>query len=621
MIEDHSPVPLHDADGQALADAVRTQVQAELAHAAPPYQPEFPGAIGFTMFDSPASQDGTVTVLLPRDGLAAAPSQALVRIRSRDGRSYLGAVVAGPFADPDGLRADSPLLVMTVTRGGIFTPPHHGRVQVELLGEEQDGGLVPPRLRPLPQSPVWVLDAEETARVLGTTGAIQLGTVVGQEAIALRVPADRKDVLPRHLAILGTTGGGKSTTVARLVAEAQRAGFAVILLDVEGEYTRLHEPNADARMRQALARRGLKPDGVPNVTLYHLVGRETANPDHPRRREFALQFAHLSPYTVVELLELSDAQHERFFDAYDLCKQLLRDLGIFPKPGNADEEQRALGIDEFEHGYPQLELLFLVDIVGACLAAADKLPDSWHPLHTALQAAKARQRVLDRVQAKKPSYPNSWRPLLSRLRRLQRLQVFDVQGTSVRPLSYPQLLQGGHVSVIDLSDTGSPVLSNLVIADVLYGVRETREEQYKAFEQDRRQGKAVASPAPVLIIIEEAHEFVSRERADKMKILFEQISQLARRGRKRWLGLVFVTQLPQYLPPQLFGLVNSYILHKITDPQVVDDLRRTVSGIDPALWRRLPTLAPGQAIVAFPHLARPLLATIDPSPAQLRLVD
>jgi len=122
-------------------------------------------------------------------------------------------------------------------------------------------------------------------------------------------------------------------------------------------------------------------------------------------------------------------------------------------------------------------------------------------------------------------------------------------------------------------------------------------------------------------VIEEAHEFLSAERIDKMPILFQQVARIAKRGRKRWLGLVFVTQLPQHLPAQVFGLVNSYVLHKITDPQVVSTLRRTVSGIDDSLWKRLPGLAPGQAIVSFPHMTRPLLVSIDPTPAKLRLVD
>ena len=100
-----------------------------------------------------------------------------------------------------------------------------------------------------------------------------------------------------------------------------------------------------------------------------------------------------------------------------------------------------------------------------------------------------------------------------------------------------------------------------------------------------------------------ASVFLSAERADKMPVLFQQVARIARRGRKRWLGLVFVTQLPQHLPPPLFGLVNSYVLHKLADPQVVSGLQRRISGIDEGLWRRLPGLAPGQAIVAFPHLA------------------
>jgi DNA helicase HerA-like ATPase len=125
----------------------------------------------------------------------------------------------------------------------------------------------------------------------------------------------------------------------------------------------------------------------------------------------------------------------------------------------------------------------------------------------------------------------------------------------------------------------------------------------------------------VLLIIEEAHEFLSAERSEKMPTLLQQVARIAKRGRKRWLGLVFVTQLPQHLPRQVFGLVNSYILHKITDPQVVSTLQRTVTGIDEGLWQRLPGLAPGQAIVSFPHMTLPLLVAIDPTPAKLRLID
>ncbi|HEY8447894.1 MAG TPA: DUF87 domain-containing protein, partial [Thermomicrobiales bacterium] len=188
---------------------------------------EYAGSVGRTMFDSPRSEDGSVTVLLPREHVQRLPSQSLVRIQSvPDGREYLGVVVSGPFAEPDGIRADAPLVVTTTVRGGIFMPRYHGRVQVQLLGERIDGALSPPRFRPLPNSPVFVLDEEETAKALGVGGDVRLGLAVGHDRLVVGIPSDKKSVLPRHTGIIGTTGGGKSTTVAGLIAQAQRAGIA-----------------------------------------------------------------------------------------------------------------------------------------------------------------------------------------------------------------------------------------------------------------------------------------------------------------------------------------------------------------------------------------------------------
>jgi len=69
-------------------------------------EPEaYRGSVGRTMFDTPGAKDNTVTVLLPTDAVQQVPAQSLVRISSHpDRRRYLAIVVAGPFAEPDGLR-------------------------------------------------------------------------------------------------------------------------------------------------------------------------------------------------------------------------------------------------------------------------------------------------------------------------------------------------------------------------------------------------------------------------------------------------------------------------------------------------------------------------------------
>lgn len=622
------PVPERALDGiEAAIEAVGGPWQESV---------EYAGAIGRTTFDLPSSEDNSITVVLAKEHVTRGTlgSQSIVRIKSGvpaqraetalerdDGagkamlvrRDYLGVVVAGPFAEPDGLRGDAPVIITTAARGGVLTPPYHGRVQVEIMGEEVDGGVVPPRFRPLPNSPVFLLNPAEIADVLKLEGDLRLGLVSGYDNIAVKIPKADKSVLPRHTGIMGTTGGGKSTTVSRLIAEAQANDYAVIVLDVEGEYTQIDQPTSDPRMLAALKMRGLEAHGVPNTAIYHLVGRETANPEHPDVKPFCLQFARLSPYAVKEILDLSDAQSMRFDQAYDTAKLVLRDLGIFPARGDAEQERMAMDIDEFDRGYPRLTLSYLLDIVNAFLHIVNKQPGS--PTFYNQEFRDNAEAVMKRVNAVKVDSGVSWRALYGKLWRLKRINVFDQMTGDVRPISYNRLLQPGHVSIFDLSDSDSSTLNNLVIADLLRGVQDAQDERYEdAVKQEH------ALPR-VLIIIEEAHEFLSAERIEQMPVLFQQVARIAKRGRKRWLGLVFVTQLPQHLPSQVLGLLNNYVIHKITDSAVISKLQKTVPGIDDSQWRRLAALAPGQAVVSFTHMARPLMVSIDPTPCKLRMVD
>src|SRR5260221_896867 len=203
---------------------------------------EYDGWMVRTSFDTPSSEDNSLAVLLPRDSIEAVPTQSLVRLRSLpDHRLYLGVVVKGPFAEPDGIRGDSPIIVTTTVKGGIFIPKFHGRVQVELLYEVVDGERVPPRFRPLPNSPVFVLDEVQTADVLNVQGDIPLGLAVGHEHLEVSIPSSKKSVLSRHLGVLGTTGGGKSTTISMLISRFQRAAMPIVLFDTEGEYTMMNE--------------------------------------------------------------------------------------------------------------------------------------------------------------------------------------------------------------------------------------------------------------------------------------------------------------------------------------------------------------------------------------------
>lgn len=492
-------------------------------------------------------------------------------------------------------------------------PKYHGRAHVEILGEvTEDGTVIPPRFRPLPNSPVYTLGMDETSQQLKLKGDIQLGQVVGYENLEVNLPSDSKSVLPRHLGILGTTGGGKSTTVSRLVYEFQRANVSTIILDTEGEYTEISLPTDDPRMQKVLGLRGMVANGVKNVHIMHLVGRETTNPDHPDLTPFSLSFDSLSPYAVMEILELTEAQEQRYLIAYEAVKYLMRRYEIFPQKDNVDQDAMVMDLDEMQRGYPQLTLAMMYDVVRCCaeiIANNDEIPYIRTPKFYQNREdlwAHLKQQNLPK------SFP-SWRALQGKLSRLLRFGIFDAKDASAP--DFAAMTEAGRVTIIDLGDTDSPQINNLVIANLLRGIQEQQELNYQtAQESDLDMPR-------VVIMIEEAHEFLSASRIRQMPVLFQQVARIARRGRKRWLGLVFITQLPQHLPNEVLGLINSYILHKIGDANVISQLKRSIGGIDESMWDRLRTLAPGQAIVSATSLARSLIVAIDPTPCRLRMVE
>jgi uncharacterized protein len=585
-----------------------------LAGGEKPEDPNCKNADGMTMFDMPNSEDNLITVLLPKKNIRNIGAHSMVKIGSRskenggDGRVYRGIVVAGPFHEPDGIRADSSMMITTTIHGTIFMPNFHGKVMIELIGELIGDVLMPPRFRPLPNSPVFVLSKDETAKALKVDAdpGVTFGMAIGHEDIEVKIPSNKKTVLPRHLGILGTTGGGKSTTVSGLMAQFQQKNIATIVIDTEGEYTHVDRPSEDENMKRLLKMRGIPSAGIKKVKVLHMIDRQTRAKSPTKIEPFTMTFSSLSPYAAADILGLNDAQFGRFFKAYDAAKLILKDLGVYPKKG---EESAAIEINEFDSGWPSMTISLLIDVSNLILSRITS--SDYTPFNAPLKIH--RPKVDIRINAVQTDNESSWLALLSKLWQLHRTNVFDNKGAKSIP--FQSLIEPGALTIIDLSDSDSIMINNIVIAHLLRGIQEVQEKAYEeAIKNDKQ-------PTPVSVIIEEAHEFLSKEKIGKMSNLFEQVARIARRGRKRWLGLVFVTQLPQHLPDEVLGLINSFILHKINDANVVSRLKRSIGGVDESLWNKLPNLAPGQAIVSTPSLSRSLLVAIDPTPCKLLMVD
>jgi DNA helicase HerA-like ATPase len=129
-------------------------------------------------------------------------------------------------------------------------------ITVETIGyfSERLGDFVNPRIPPDAGAPVLLASSETLASVLsprkvGERGAAHLGSLLTRSAGAVPVVLSVKDVVSTHLAILASTGAGKSYTAGVLVEELMMPHnrAAVLIVDPHGEYDTIRSIEGDAR--------------------------------------------------------------------------------------------------------------------------------------------------------------------------------------------------------------------------------------------------------------------------------------------------------------------------------------------------------------------------------------
>jgi DNA helicase HerA-like ATPase len=119
---------------------------------------------------------------------------------------------------------------------------------------------------------VFLLTTEETKQALNIDGDLRLGRAVGYPEIHVALRSSEKHHIPRHTLVVGTTGSGKSTCIAGLIEKLAAAGFCVLVIDVEGEYTAINRPADSDKIVPALMEMGVKPGGLNRLPLLELSG-------------------------------------------------------------------------------------------------------------------------------------------------------------------------------------------------------------------------------------------------------------------------------------------------------------------------------------------------------------
>lgn len=526
-------------------------------------------ALGFVNFDSTVNSNNEVEIRVPYDKLKELSRGKYVIIpHDSEGFYYLARITRGPFFTPDAVSRDSAFSRAAIVQASdiAFIPDYHGIGYCELIGlfHYNSSHLSGVQTRPHPKSPVFNLPPDKIQELLKLKGNMYLGQLSGYEGIRVYLDANSKVVLPRNIGIFGTVGSGKTNSSQVLIEEAAAAGWAVVVLDVEGEYISMDRPNSEIEHNPGLKKKAeqyqITPAGLEAFQVYNPAGTDSKRADS---LEFSIPFGSLSPYELSAIMGMNETQEDRFIDLWD--KQVADITTKSTKPKNPKNQWKAIDENKFqeEPEYPDLTIQSLLE------------------------------RLIVEVTEQKGSSKASWLVVKRLLNRLRRFGIFD---STDDLLDVGDFLKAGKVSVLDLSNSYTVQVNNIVIAYLLRKIFDSK----------------ISNPdlPPTIIFIEEAHTFVSKENASKMEALLDRLREVTRRGRKRWLGLCFISQQPSHLPEEIFELCNTKIIHQTTGNRNLNALKISGGNINEAVWDDVPTLGQGRSIIISPQYQHPIMTNM-----------
>ncbi|MDQ3634912.1 MAG: ATP-binding protein [Acidobacteriota bacterium] len=139
-------------------------------------------------------------------------------------------------------------------------------IEVETIGyfSKNLSDFVNPRIPPNPGQPIYLASSETLAKMLSPkqkseAGSAHIGSLLTREQGEVPVVLSVKNVVSTHLAILASTGSGKSYTAGVLVEELMNEynRAAVLIVDPHGEYHTMQSVHGDS---QFFGEDGYKPE-------------------------------------------------------------------------------------------------------------------------------------------------------------------------------------------------------------------------------------------------------------------------------------------------------------------------------------------------------------------------
>ncbi len=412
----------------------------------------------------------------------------------------------------------------------------------------------------------------------------------------IEVPVNGNNFFNKHFAIVGSTGSGKSHTVAKVLQKAIIAkndeynglnNSHIVLFDIHGEYKTAF-PDANYIDTSNL------------ILPYWLLNGEELE-------ELFLDSGDRNNYNQTSILRRTIIENKKKYSTSSNIH--------FGTPSKFDIQEVYNCLYNFQHETTDYVDSLLVKAKSgdvSCASIEDKYTEYFNSrfdfeptvrskIKGGIYADGTLDKFIDRFENKINN--NRLKFLFGTASRDSSFEDTLAQFVGYKTTS-GKTSKDSNVTIIDLGGIPFEVLSISVslISRMLFEF---------GFFFKKILKEEVDCETPLLLLYEEAHKYVPKSDLVKFRASKTAIERIAKEGRKYGVTLGIVSQRPSEISETIFSQCNSFVVMRLTNPDDQNYVKKLLPDTMGNMTDMLPSLKAGDALLAGESIVIPSLVHID----------
>lgn len=425
---------------------------------------------------------------------------------------------------------------------------------------------------------------------------LEIGSLAINEDI--RVPIDGDKFFGKHIAVLGSTGSGKSCTVAKILQEAikkddQQSGSSqlnnshIIIFDIHGEYATAF-PDARRLDVNSLALPYWLMNGEELEEMFIESNEQNSHNQISQFRHAVIENKK-KHNSAIQGLTYDTPVYFSIGEVYNYISNMNKEMiGKAPNDGGVPKllDGTLVAVRE-EHYFSQIHDFVPQSAAAATKASGGPFSGDFDRFVRRLETKRNDDRLSFLLSPKKPDgseYVTSDFELI----------IKNFVGYKVGEES--------NITIIDLA--GMPFEETSIVVSLISRLLFDFSFYFRAVRGEDEE-------VPLLVVYEEAHKYVPNTRLAKYTSARTAIERIAKEGRKYGISLMIVSQRPSEISDTIFSQCNNFVVMRLTNPSDQNYVTRLLPDTISNVTDNLPALEAREAILIGEAVNVPAVIMVD----------